>query len=624
MAEIKNYPLGDPNGASFIGSDATGVVKRFLLNSTMLTDMINSASGQELEDLASALAWVLGYASSIVVNSSIGLTNAMSSPDTTTILVAPSATKYTLSLTGSVYRKRIVSQDPTNPAVFSTINLTDCSNIQMESLQFNQIGDARSDTIADIRLTRCSNIVIRKTNHIGRATQRYTGSETLGCQGIRFTDSINNVIVDSITMTGQKFAFIADAGCRTTNLKLWNNYVTQWQFDSFIMGNVVHGVTLQGNTFIRPLGTLWSLNHMDFCQFFTTGATEGSSDILIDGNVFDCNGGNFAQGPFMADEGGVGYTNVTFTNNFVNVSNWFGFRIDNCTNLLCANNVFLNDPTATGIDDQPGSSGAGMQPNIYTVNSSFNAVIRDCLIGVGVTPQLAGLVTTSNIVNASEDRHNALYWYRLFPNIHSNTTRVIRDYQVPTTFLTAPTYMQAAGFAFPAIPTNLLTNGANFSLAPWANTEVTVSNAGLATQQLKETAVSSLHRSGQSVTRVAATVNYSISIRLRNNLNRNKFRMSVYNQAFNLLQISADLGALTATVDSVGTSFSPPAGSMITTLTRLPSAWYDFQTLFTESAAGGTFVRAFPTLLDDSGADTYVGDTAKGMATSYVSLIVAS
>ncbi|MFN3938894.1 MAG: right-handed parallel beta-helix repeat-containing protein, partial [Gemmobacter sp.] len=134
----------------------------------------------------------------------------------------------------------------------------------------------------------------------------------------------------------------------------------------------VQGVLIENNYIhdfrLSPL----SGDHPDMIQFWTTGTTEASTDIIIRNNTLDIGDGNWTQSIFMRNElvdtGKAGaemfYRNVLIENNTIYNSHLHGITVGETKGLIIRDNSVLHVP------DTSIASGGTAPVNVPTIRVS--------------------------------------------------------------------------------------------------------------------------------------------------------------------------------------------------------------------------------------------------------------
>lgn len=126
------------------------------------------------------------------------------------------------------------------------------------------------------------------------------------------------------------------------NVSVLNGIVRDIQSDGVNVA-AVQGLLVQGNDFatFHPLST----DHPDAVQVFATSTIPGSSNVVVNDNLFSRDGGGIVQGVFMRDGTLVNpITNVTITNNVIAGGMYNGIAILSGISAKIANNIVIGYP----------------------------------------------------------------------------------------------------------------------------------------------------------------------------------------------------------------------------------------------------------------------------------------
>ena len=130
----------------------------------------------------------------------------------------------------------------------------------------------------------------------------------------------------------------------------------------------VNDVLIEGNHIHDFVANLGSGDHLDMIQFWTTGTTSPSTNIIIRGNILNSGAGDWTQSIFMRNEmvdlGLAGtemfYRNILIENNVIYNAHAHGITVGETDGLTIRNNTILYNAT---ISD-------GSVVHVPTINSS--------------------------------------------------------------------------------------------------------------------------------------------------------------------------------------------------------------------------------------------------------------
>ena len=224
----------------------------------------------------------------------------------------------------------ITSADPANPAVFSSASVREISNLTVDGVTFDYTfkpGDNQGTT--PFTFAGCDGLTIRNSTFDGDeayGAASYANGYGSGI-GLRVQDSTNAVIEGNESYNFHRgMAFNGNE-----NLIVRDNELHSMRMDgmAFVKSK---GVLIEDNYIHDFRGSPTSGDHCDMIQFWTTGTTVPSSDIVIRGNVLDIGNGTFTQTLFMNNEvvnansasfDTMAYRNVTIEDNtIINAHQW--------------------------------------------------------------------------------------------------------------------------------------------------------------------------------------------------------------------------------------------------------------------------------------------------------------
>ncbi|WP_171213014.1 right-handed parallel beta-helix repeat-containing protein [Ruegeria sp. HKCCA5839] len=272
---------------------------------------------------------------------------------------------------------RIVSDDPSNPASFSTMNINGASNITIDGVEFDYSFSA-GDKIwyEPFQINNSSNIAIQNSTFDGDVASGLTaedngygagkGLAVDGSDGITFT---GNVMYDF-----WKAAVLTDS----TNLNVSNNEIHSIRSDglNFVQ---VQGVLIEGNYIHDFEASPTSGDHRDMIQFWTNKTTEATTDVVIRNNTFDIGQGSWTQTIFMrnlaAEQGNTSlfYQNITIENNVIYNQQYHGITVGETNGLVVSNNTIVQ---AFGDPNMPTTGGSLAPPQINIASRSTNVTIE--------------------------------------------------------------------------------------------------------------------------------------------------------------------------------------------------------------------------------------------------------
>ena len=168
--------------------------------------------------------------------------------------------------------------------------------------------------------------------------------------------------------------------------------------DVSVMGNDIHDMRVDGMNFAQVERVRITGNHMhdflraalladhsDMIQFWTSGTTRPSRDILIADNIFSSGMGLFTQSILMrnelVDRGNAGdemfYRNVTIRDNVIINAHLHGITLGQVDHVEIANNTLIHNAFSQGSEADPKL----WIPQIRVARDSRNVVIEKNVVG---------------------------------------------------------------------------------------------------------------------------------------------------------------------------------------------------------------------------------------------------
>lgn len=309
----------------------------------------------------------------------------------------------------------ITSADTENRASFSGMDLREVKNLTFDNVIFDSDHSGGTLWVAPFRILNSEGITIRNSLFQGELASG-TGDPT----------------IDGFA-TGKGLVIEGGSG-----IVIENNEFTTWHraltvgdsIDVEIVGNEVHSIRSDGMNFVGVNNVLIednyfhdfqtsveSSDHADMIQFWTTGTTVPSTDIIIRGNTLDVGDGGTTQSIFirneMVDRGLAGeemfYQNIFIEENVILNNHTHGITVGETDGLIIRNNTVL-DANASIL-----SSVATPKINISSL--SKNVVIEQNVSAAinGYSNQLDWSVL-SNVLVQNIDPNAAGYYEKEFIN----------------------------------------------------------------------------------------------------------------------------------------------------------------------------------------------------------------
>ncbi|WP_210528207.1 right-handed parallel beta-helix repeat-containing protein [Rubellimicrobium arenae] len=194
----------------------------------------------------------------------------------------------------------IRSADPENPASFSKIAMTGVSNLTFDAVKFDyDFQDGDPIYYKPFKFSSCTNITITNSKFDGD----YAENVSAEADGYGYAQGlvINNC--KGVTIQGNEFENFHRGLVVTEsqNVVVADNNVHSMRSDGMDF-NQVDGVVIERNWFHDFTLAPGSGDHPDMIQFWTTGTTAPSQNIVIRGNLMDIGEGAATQSIFMRNE----------------------------------------------------------------------------------------------------------------------------------------------------------------------------------------------------------------------------------------------------------------------------------------------------------------------------------
>ncbi len=314
----------------------------------------------------------------------------------------------------------ITSADPENPASFSNVSLRGVENLQFDTVVFDyafEPGDPNH--LKPFSIEDSSNIAIRNSVFDGDVAHGNGPAEDgYGTAIGLFVTNSDGVTVDN----NEFFEFHRGAVFDySENLKVLNNDVHAMSSDGFNFA-AVSDVLIEGNTlhdFAKPPE---SDAHKDMIQFWTSGTSQPSTDIIIRGNFLYIGEGDPTQSIFMrnglVDMGLAGeemfYRDVLIEHNVIYNAHTHGITVGETDGLIIRNNTILEHKET---DDEVLVS----VPTINVSADAKNVHVTDNIVPRLSEPENADHEYENNLIVQSEYLENPNYVGDLFVDAYAGS-----------------------------------------------------------------------------------------------------------------------------------------------------------------------------------------------------------
>lgn len=231
----------------------------------------------------------------------------------------------------------VTSLDPSKQATITGLDLRDAQKLTFDNLHFEFKGTPASQWQYDVYVRNSKDIAFVDSVFKGIASG--FGNEKVAPSMLSVEGS------DNVRFHGNEISHYWHGieSWRSTHLSYTDNDFHHMQADGMRFAQV-QGVTVDGNWMHDFLGSLGSLNHNDYMQFWTASTTAPSRDIVIRGNIL-ANGGPQSQAIFFRDELGdsgstaTRFKNVLIEENYIYNNHLHGITIGNADGLTIHGNT---------------------------------------------------------------------------------------------------------------------------------------------------------------------------------------------------------------------------------------------------------------------------------------------
>lgn len=276
----------------------------------------------------------------------------------------------------------ITSADPTMPASFSGLKLTNASNITFDNVVFDHKYSA-GDSIWEqpFGMSDSTNITITNSTFDGDVPTGVSSvDDGVGTGYGLFVRGSSNIKLDSNEFHTFR---IGITFAETTGIEITNNNIHSMRSDGMNMLEV-QNVLIEDNYLHDFEGAIGSGDHRDMIQFWTGYTDAPSTDIIIRGNLLDIGEGDWTQSIFMrndlVDQGLAGsemfYQNILIENNTIYNGHLHGITIGETNGLVIRNNSVIQAEGRDGLQE----GGIGV-PVINLADSSTNVQVVSNIAG---------------------------------------------------------------------------------------------------------------------------------------------------------------------------------------------------------------------------------------------------
>jgi Right handed beta helix region/PKD domain len=324
------------------------------------------------------------------------------------------------------------SIDPSHPAIFSHIGLTNVKNMTFSNIKVDYVytkGEARQTKALEAR--NCESISVFSSDFDGDNATNDDATANGFATGIAisFLNSRNIEISNSKIHTWLRGAVFGSV----ENLKFLKNDIRDMRSDGTDFADV-QNVLIEGNSIYAFRRSLESGDHPDMIQFWTTNTTRPSTDITIKNNFLSAEPHQETQSIFMrnevVDRGLAGqemyYRNILVEGNVIRNAHIHGITVGASDGLIVKSNTLLQLLTI-----KEGKKISA--PSINISAQSLNVKVIDNItprVSQSVQDPHAGWIVQSNYFAQRDEKQSDTYYGDVFTNAESQSSVTLADLRV--------------------------------------------------------------------------------------------------------------------------------------------------------------------------------------------------
>lgn len=289
----------------------------------------------------------------------LGQAIAVAAPGTTLLLAGGEYGALELTEAGGTAERPLVlrSADPADPARFSGMRLNKVHDLVLEGLVFDyRFSPGDQSHFRPFEIIRSRDVTIRAALFDGDVPRGVSAAD----DGYGYAFALGVRMSEGVTVE------------RSEARGFMRGLVFSESRGVIVRGNDLHGLRSDGMDFAQVQNVLIEDNlirdfayspisedHPDMIQFWTSGTTAPSTDIVIRNNVLSAGTGWFTQSIFMrnelVDQGKAGdemfYRNVTIAGNVIINAHVHGITVGETAGLTIANNTVIRGRAVRGAKD---------------------------------------------------------------------------------------------------------------------------------------------------------------------------------------------------------------------------------------------------------------------------------
>lgn len=275
--------------------------------------------------------------------------------------------------------------DPSDPPRLSGLTLSQARHVVLDGLVLDYRftpGDPLH--IRPFNITQSQDITIRNSLFDGDAAP---GPETAG-SGVGYGLGIGRSKAITLEHNEIRLFHRAIVASESSDLVIRANDIHTIRSDGMNFAQV-QDVVIEGNHIHDFQTVAASGDHADMIQFWTSGTTAPSRNIVIRDNVLNSGGAGWTQSIFMrnelVDQGKAGsdmlYRDIRIEGNVIFNAHLHGISVGETAGLVIANNTLLQNAASKGSDDNPG---------LWTPAISVSPLAIDVTIARNLVARIAG------------------------------------------------------------------------------------------------------------------------------------------------------------------------------------------------------------------------------------------
>jgi hypothetical protein len=327
------------------------------------------------------------------------------------------------------------SADPANRAVMTGVQLRGATNLHFDGLVFQHTANR---SLKPSRIERETPFLVNRSRNISFTNSTFRGDfldrpghvhDALPvAMGLNVRDSRNINVADNHFQDWARGLGVA----RTSDMQVTGNLVEKIRVDGFTFA-AVQNVLIEDNH-LRDFNSVpESRDHRDKIQFWTSGTSRPTTDVVIRGNILDSGDGIQSQSIFMrnerVDSGGAGqemyYRNILIEDNFIHNAHRHGITVGEAIGLEIRNNTLLHNADSS-------NRGGVSEPSINLKSRSRDVVVEGNIAhDFPTVPDSARDWTLEN--NLTVQRRNPLrpnYYDEFFVNARAGAHARPEDFAV--------------------------------------------------------------------------------------------------------------------------------------------------------------------------------------------------